>query len=290
MAWHQLELLCSQDKLDHLSDYLMELGAVSITIESPQDEILFEEKLHSRPSWESNKLIALFSEETVMNPVILAINQQFTGIPVMYSTLEDQDWQSKWQQDYQPIKVNDRLWICPSWHTPSDSTAINIFLDPGLAFGTGTHPTTLMCLLWLEKTIQGGESFIDFGCGSGILAITAKKLGCDKVYALDIDEAALKVTHENAVNNQLKEEDIQTLLAPKQSPPACDLLIANILANPLIELAEHIASCVKPAGQIALSGLLDTQAEAVIQAYLPWFSLTERTETEHWVRLCMAKK
>lgn len=290
MTWHQLELICSQDKLDHLSDYLMELGAVSITIESPQREILFEEKLHSRPSWENNKLIALFPEETVIEPVIHAFNQEFIDIPLTHSTLEDQNWQNKWQQDYQPIKVNDRLWICPSWHTPSDPAAINIFLDPGLAFGTGTHPTTLMCLLWLEKTIQGGESFIDFGCGSGILAITAKKLGCNQIYALDIDEIALKVTHENALNNQLKKSDICTLLAPQQSPPACDLLIANILANPLIELAQHIASCVKSTGQIALSGLLDTQAEAVIQAYLPWFTLVERVETEHWVCLCMTKK
>lgn len=290
MAWHQLELICSQDKLDHLSDYLMELGAVSITIESPKQELLFEEKLYSRPSWENNKLIALFSEDTVMTPVIHAINQHFLDVPVSYSTLEDQDWQNKWKQDYQPIEISKRLWICPSWHTPSDPAAINIFLDPGLAFGTGTHPTTLMCLVWLERTIQGGESFIDFGCGSGILAITAKKLGCSEVYALDIDEAALKVTCENAINNQLKKEEIHTLLAPHQSPPPCDLLVANILANPLIELVEHIASCVKPSGQIALSGLLDTQAEAVIEAYLPWFTLVERIETEHWICLCMTKK
>ena len=290
MTWHQLELICSQDKLDTLSDYLEEWGAVSITIESPQQEILFEEKLHSKPSWENNKLIALFSEETVINPIIYAVNQQFPDSHVTHSILEDQDWQNKWQQDYQPIKVSDRLWICSSWHTPSDSTAITIFLDPGLAFGTGTHPTTLMCLLWLEKIIRGGESFIDFGCGSGILAITAKKLGCSHVYALDIDDTALKVTHENAIKNQLKEEEIHTLLAPQQSPPSCDLLIANILANPLIELAQHIASCVKPAGQIALSGLLDTQAKAVIQAYLPWFTLVKRIETEHWTCLCMTKK
>jgi ribosomal protein L11 methyltransferase len=186
--------------------------------------------------------------------------------------------------DFKPMAFGKRLWICPSWHTPPDKDAVNIFLDPGLAFGSGTHPTTALCLEWLEGCPLQDKDLIDYGCGSGILAIAGLKLGAQHAWGVDNDPQALKASQVNAEKNSVKERLITYL--PEQMPDIeADVLVANILANPLIELRDKLAHLVRPGGHIALSGILEEQQEQVMQAYSEHFQMAPATIKEGWVRL-----
>jgi len=293
MNWQQLEIICNKAYAENLSDFLLEAGAVSSTIEAAnQSEILFEfEPGKESGVWHLNKIISLFEESFDCLPVLQEIKKNYTENIIQHmelTILPDQNWHENWMENFEPVQISKKLWICPSWQEPKDSTAINIILDPGMAFGTGTHPTTAMCLRWLEKNIQGGETLIDFGCGSGILAIAAVKLGCKKVIAIDIDPQALVVTKENAEKNHVSPEQLTTLLAPIENIEPTNLVVANILANPLIELAPLIHSMTKENGKIALSGLLKQQASDVKNAYTQWFNIQEFEEVDGWV--CLSSK
>lgn len=285
--WQQLTFTCSEDKAELISDWLEEHGALSVAMENTKQDLLFEEKIGSRPLWQQIKMTALFSEEYICEPVLKELSKTFPEIKNhTLEKLPEQNWMQQWLDQYQPIQISSRLWICPSWQTPPEQEAINIFLDPGMAFGTGTHPTTAMCLRWLDQCGKKGLSLLDYGCGSGILAIAGLKLGCSQAMGIDIDEKALEVTRENAQANQITLDRLHTFL-PTQTPTNIhfDLIIANILANPLIELASVICHYAKSGTKIALSGLLKEQASRVIEAYAPFVNLQIKEQIEDWILL-----
>lgn len=206
-------------------------------------------------------------------------------------TIEDQNWERAWMQDFKPIRCGERLWICPSWTPPPDNKAINLMLDPGLAFGTGTHPTTALCLQWLDANPPTGETVIDYGCGSGILGLAALLLGATKVIGVDIDPQALQATRDNCEKNHIALSQFP-VCQPEQFPQCLDSsvsggkvdgILANILAQPLTELVKTLADLVSPGGWIVLSGILEEQAELIATIYSPWFTLSEPKTLNGWV-------
>lgn len=291
--WQQLQLTCNQHIVDDISDFLTEHDAVSVTWQNADDSILFEPKPDSRPVWEQIKLTALFKSHHDLKKItenLLAYFSENTISHLSISKLKEQDWENVWMEHYKPVQISKRLWICPTWETPPDPEAINILLDPGLAFGTGTHPTTAMCLAWLDEHIQGGETVIDFGCGSGILAIAALKLGCAKAIAIDIDPQALVVTRENAIKNGIEAEKL-IICTPNQIPElTAEIVVANILANPLISLSSQIAELCKLGACLALSGLLAEQADSVEAAYKASFAFNLPIQKKDWVLLSAKKR
>jgi ribosomal protein L11 methyltransferase len=207
--------------------------------------------------------------------------------PYAVSRVEDQDWVRSSQAQFLPTRISEHLWIVPSWHTPPDAGALNITLDPGLAFGTGTHPTTRLCLRWLEAILRGGEAVIDYGCGSGILAIAALKLGAAEAVGIDIDPQALLAARQNAMQNQVA---ARFVAAEEGIEGPADVVVANILANPLIVLAPLIARLTRSGGWLALSGILAGQAAEVNAAYAPWFEMRMAETEDGWVLLTGQKR
>jgi len=279
MPWQQITCHSDAEHYEALETQLFELGAVSVTLQDAQDQPLLEPGPGETPIWQEVVLKALFTEEQD----IIAIQQAFPDNTI--ERIADQNWERAWLDQFQPMQFADNLWICPSEFTPPDPNAVNIFLDPGLAFGTGTHPTTALCLQWLAQEDLSHKTVIDYGCGSGILAIAAAKLGAKKVYCIDNDPQALVATADNAKRNHLDEQCIIPL-APADLPnQRVDLLKANILAKPLIELAPHFAHLLKRHGHIALSGILAEQAPAVRQAYAATFHMDAPVSQGDWYRL-----
>ncbi|TNF65274.1 MAG: 50S ribosomal protein L11 methyltransferase [Gammaproteobacteria bacterium] len=289
MLWKEITFTLKRDDVESYEDALLTLGACSITLKDAEDNPIFEPGVDETPLWDQLQLTALFTEEfdlaLILNqlPEILSISQ----LPVYTTKIyPDEDWERSWMEHFKPIQLGERLWICPSWHETPNPNAVNIILDPGLAFGTGSHPTTELCLRWLDKTITGNETVIDYGCGSGILAIAAIKLGSKKAIGIDIDPQAITASNDNAQRNEINQKQFNFLMADKiTNDVTCDILIANILANPLIQLAPSIAKLVKPKGKIALSGILEEQAQLVIEAYQPYFSFEPIETKEEWVLL-----
>jgi ribosomal protein L11 methyltransferase len=289
--WLQVALLADEARAEPLSEALMDAGAVSVSLEdadagTPDEEPQFGEPGHpAQPLWRHSRVVALFRDEIDLAPALAAAAAQ-VGLdavpPFTVEQIAEQDWVRLTQSQFDPIRIHERLWIVPSWHTAPDPAAINIEMDPGLAFGTGSHPTTRLCLEWVLANIEPGHSVLDYGCGSGILAIAAAKLGAATVHAVDIDERALESARDNAARNRVKIE-----VQHSQTPIArrYDRVVANILTNPLCVLAPAIAACVAPGGRLALSGILAAQAEQVIAAYAPYIALTAGAEHEGWVRL-----
>lgn len=291
MPWIQLKLQTTGDQTEKVEDLLLELGAVSVTLEDSADQPLFEPPPGATPIWNEVTLTGLFDSGSDMELVAAALrNELGTEIPLRIEALEDKDWEREWMKDYKPIPFGKRLWVCPSWLTPPDPNAINMLLDPGLAFGTGTHPTTAMCLQWLDGHDVGGKIAMDFGCGSGILAIAAALLGAEKIYCIDNDPQALLATRENAARNNV--EDKLVVLAPEQLTDdiRVDLMLANILAGPLISLAPKLSAHTHSGGAIVLSGILAEQAAAVSAAYTPWFRMDAPLQTDDWIRLSGIKQ
>lgn len=287
MPWLQLKFDSTPEQVDHVSDLLTELGAAAVTFEDAADQPLFEPYPGETKLWSNTRIIGLFDANVDM-PVIVEQLKQSLGEQapqqVQVNPLEDKDWVRAWMDTFKPIRFGQNLWICPSWHTPDDPNAINVMLDPGLAFGTGTHPTTALCMEWLDANPPVDLNVIDFGCGSGILAIAAALLGAKHVEAVDHDPQAVLATNDNAEKNHVS--DKITALLPRQfeDNPA-DLILANILANPLLELAPRFAELLKPGGQIVLSGILAEQAEQILQCYKEWFELQPPTQQDDWVRI-----
>ncbi|EEF80707.1 ribosomal protein L11 methyltransferase [Methylophaga thiooxydans DMS010] len=266
-----------------MSDALSECGAAAVTFEDDADQPIYEPDVGETPLWTATRLTALFDAETRSEDVTKMLANVMDEVPhFKVEAVEDKDWEREWMANFQPIQFGERLWICPSWHQPPAPEAVNILLDPGLAFGTGTHATTALCLNWLDTADLTGKYVIDYGCGSGILAIAAALLGAEKVIAVDTDPQALEATRANAKRNGV---EIEAYLPGECPDEPCDLLLANILAGPLQTLAPRFANLCKPAADIVLSGILQTQADAVSDSYGAWFAMQAATQKEDWIRL-----
>lgn len=291
MPWIQIRYTTDKQSADLVSDEMSELGAVSVTFLDAHDTPIYEPKPGDFILWDTTIAIGLFDAEIDADAIIEQLKSFPFGNKGQYKVeqLEDKDWIREWMDSFKPIQFGQKLWICPSWCEAPDPEAVNVILDPGLAFGTGTHPTTSLCLKWLDQQISGKELVVDFGCGSGILAVAALKLGADKVIGIDIDPQALQASEANAERNQVTEK-LELYLPENQPEAQADIVVANILAGPLRELAEIITAYVKPGGKLAMSGILESQAESIHQIYSQWFDL-EPTEIEgDWCRVSGTKK
>ena len=291
MAWLQLIIPTNETEADKLSDALMEQGAVSVTLQDMQDQPMLEPAIGTTPMWSQTRAVGLFDSNQNLKQVINNVEQQLRiKIPEWKGEpLEDKDWVRAWMDDFKPMQFGKKLWVVPSTFEPPQADAVNLLLDPGLAFGTGTHPTTSMCLEWLDANPPTGQDIIDFGCGSGILAIAAILLGAQHAEAIDLDPQALLATTDNAVKNAVSHK-IKTYL-PKDFPiQKTPLLLANILASPLIELASYFADLTTSKGQIVLSGILAEQAENVLAAYEASFEIKIWKQQGDWICLAGTRK
>lgn len=288
MSWLQIRIHTHRAQASPIEDALLVAGAVSVTMEDSADQPILEPALGETPLWMETRITGLFAADTdTVQATVVATAALGETLPhYRWEILEDKDWERAWMDNYQPMRFGQRLWICPSWKTPPQPEAITLMLDPGLAFGTGTHPTTAMCLTWLDSCKLTGKTVIDYGCGSGILGIAALLLGAQKVIAVDNDPQALLATRDNAERNGIEAERIETYL-PEALPSniQADVLVANILAGPLAELAETLSTLVADHGPIALSGILDIQAEQLNTHYQQWFAMEPAVNQQEWIRL-----
>ncbi|GAB1459905.1 50S ribosomal protein L11 methyltransferase [Thauera sp.] len=292
--WISVTLQAEADKAEALSDALMEAGALSVSIEDADAGTEAERPQFGEPGhlptalWDHSRVIALFDGTADAGELgaMLAEAARAAGFdavpPFTTETVAEQNWVQLTQSQFDPIRITDRLWIVPSWHAAPDPAAINIELDPGMAFGTGSHPTTRLCLEWLCGVVTPGCSVLDYGCGSGILGIAAAKLGAGEVLGIDIDEKAVEAARDNAARNQAAMR-LQHSAVPVGD--RFDLVVANILTNPLCVLAPAISARVAPGGRVALSGVLETQAEQVIEAWAPHIALHVGAAHDGWIRL-----
>ncbi len=291
MQWLQLIVGSTRDASSAIEDALLELGAVSVTLEDAADQPILEPGVGETPLWDNCTIKALFPDDTDTTQTTVQLEQLISRpLQSSWQQLEDKDWSQEWKKYFSPMKCGERLWICPSWIEPPDANGINLSLDPGLAFGTGSHPTTHLCLRWLDKQDLAGQTVIDYGCGSGILGIAALLLGAEKVIAVDNDPQALLATRDNAERNNIAAERISTYL-PEELPADIvgQTMLANILAAPLIELAPKLTALTASNGLICLSGLLEHQITAVSQPYLGNFAFDDPAIETEWAQLAARK-
>lgn len=297
MSWLQIKTLIRPEQADVFENWLVEAGACAITLTDAEDQPVFEPIRGTTPLWQSTQLTGLYDGKQNAQQMLATMQQLWqlnypeTPMPALQlEILEDKDWIREWMDSFKPMQMGQRLWIVPSWLKPPQPDAVNLILDPGLAFGTGTHPTTRLCLQWLDSLDLEGETLLDFGCGSGILGIAGLLLGAKQAWGTDIDPQALQASQQNAQRNNL-DPALFPVYYPEKCPDiSCDVLVANILAGPLISLAEELASRIKSGGQLALSGILSHQAEEVSRAYNPWFELDKPTQEDDWVRITGIRK
>ncbi len=288
MSWLQLRVKATRSNSDAIEDALLAAGAVSVTLEDNADQPILEPAVGETPLWNNTRVTGLFNAniDTDLTTVI-ATAQYGKSLPsYRWEILEDKDWEREWMSHFEPMKFGQRLWICPSWKQPPEVDAVNLLLDPGLAFGSGTHPTTALCLKWLDGCDLTDKTVVDFGCGSGILGIASLLLGAEKVIAIDNDPQALTATRDNAKRNNIDSQRIITCL-PDQIPAntQADILVANILAGPLLELAPQISQLLQPKGLLVLSGIISSQADNLYQHYQRWFDMEPAVEQDDWIRL-----
>lgn len=297
MPWLSLIVDSDAEHAEALSEALLELGALSVDLldadaDTPDEQAIFGEPGEPPPGvWQHNRVSALFDSDKDVSAILHNASAQIglKLVPVhRIETLDDNDWVRLTQAQFEPISISSRLWIVPTWHTASDPQAINIVLDPGLAFGTGSHPTTRLCLRWLDSNLQGGESVLDYGCGSGILAIAAMKLGAAHATGVDVDFQAVSASRDNALANQVG--NVQFYLPDDAPQSSYDLVIANILTNPLRLLAPLLAKATRSGGQIVLSGILEEQAQEIMSIYQQWFDLGTPIFEDGWSCLSGRKR
>lgn len=291
MAWQNVSFFTDAATAEPLCDALMEIGALSASIEdadagTPDEQPQFGEPGSvNTPGWAHSRVLALFEPDADVAAMLAEASTAagLAAVPAFsVEVLEEQNWVQLTQSQFDPIRVSERLWIVPSWHESPDPAAINLVLDPGMAFGTGSHPTTRLCLEWLEGNVTPGASLLDYGCGSGILAIAAARLGAGEVSGVDIDPLAVEAAKANAERNAVSARfaDSAEALAGEY-----DLVVANILSNPLRVLAPAICAHVRSGGRLALSGILREQADEIIAIYAPWVALRVADVREDWVCL-----
>lgn len=292
MSWLQLCLAITPDQAAKYEQHLLDCGAVSVTFMDAEDQPIFEPELGSTPLWQHTHLLALFDAQIDSEQLLLMLAQEAGETLPAYQLekLEDQDWERSWMDNFHPMRFGQRLWIVPSWCDIPDPEGVNLLLDPGLAFGTGTHPTTALCLEWLDQYMQTDLTVIDFGCGSGILAIAALLLGAKQVLATDIDTQALEASRENARRNQIADDRLALYLPQDMPEIPAQVVLANILAGPLVALAPQLTELTQAQGWLCLSGILEEQAQEVCDAYQAHFELQPVAVKEGWVRIVGRKK
>ncbi|MEJ2795553.1 50S ribosomal protein L11 methyltransferase [Iodobacter sp. LRB] len=295
MPWQELRITTESSQAERFSDALFDLGALSVSVEDAAAGTDAEKPIFGEPGepvdqmWENSVVLALFDEDTDTSLIVTAASNALKIAIPPYDVVrvEEQDWVRLTQSQFNPIPISDRLWITPTWHECPDAGAISIQLDPGLAFGTGSHPTTRLCLKWLDSNLAGGEKLLDYGCGSGILAIAGIKLGAASAAGVDIDPQAMTASRQNAEQNAV---EVAFYLPDAEPADTYDVVIANILTNPLKALAPMLAAKVKINGRIALSGILAEQADDVIAIYSQWFAMNAPQTEDGWVCLSGIRK
>ncbi|MEM9383550.1 MAG: 50S ribosomal protein L11 methyltransferase [Pseudomonadota bacterium] len=293
--WPQIIVIAARDELDALEESLFDFGALSVTAEDAGHEPILEPPLGTTPRWQRTRLRALFERGASLASRAAQLSQCFPHHEFQIDdSLADRDWVREWMEHFKPMRFGDRLWVLPQ-HSPDEAASgsaeqspVIVRLDPGLAFGTGTHPSTASCLRWLDahgSVLRApGSRVLDYGCGSGILSVAAAKLGATRVCAVDLDPQALLATAQNARRNQVLEQ--LAIMAPEPlAASAYDVVLANILAGPLITLASRLATLTRPAGHLKLAGILREQAAAVVDAYRPWFDVSAEAIDEQWARV-----
>jgi ribosomal protein L11 methyltransferase len=294
MAWLELTLTTHPQEIKKLERFLLKSGAVSITLKDAENQPVLEPGPGETPLWDSLKATALFPEGTDLDPILRKLQQQmrWQSLPsYQVEQLADQNWERAWMDQFKPMQFGKRLWICPSEYTPPEPDAINIILDPGLAFGTGTHPTTALCLTEIDSLNCEGLTVIDYGCGSGILGLAAAKLGAKVVHCVDNDPQALTATLDNAEKNSLNKKLIKIYLPEAFKPRVkADVLLANILAKPLMELCPYLCGLVKSGGKIILSGILHEQEADIIKHYEQYCTIVKVTHQEDWCCVMAEKR
>ena len=271
--WQEWVLETHSDRVELLEDWFFSQGALAVSLEDNADEPLLEPGPGETPVWQNVKVTALFAGDVDLEPIRAALPTELLAENSRsdITALPDRAWERVWMDEFSPIQMGPRLWICPSWTEPPDSAAINVYLDPGLAFGTGTHAMTAMCLSALDDAIVGGEQVVDFGCGSGILAIAALRLGAACALGVDNDPQAITATRDNAERNHIKSDSIEVVLPGDTAISAwtnhSDLVVANILAGPLLVLADELMELMKPGSKLMLTGVLSEQAPELIERY-----------------------
>jgi len=299
MSWLELSLTLHATDQQRMETALEDLGALSITLQdadadTPDERAIFEPGVGETPLWATVVLQALFDSQVDRAGLLHALTDlvpELSPEQVTFRDVAEQDWTRAWMDQFQPMRFGRRLWIYP-WNVepPADAAAtVIVRLDPGLAFGTGTHPTTALCLEWLDAADLSGKTLIDFGCGSGVLAIAALKLGCAHVIGIDNDEQALVASRSNAERNGVSTQ-LDLRLPEAVAPMEADVLVANILAGPLHELAPQFAACLRPGGSLVLSGVLEGQQSELLTRYAQWFSDLHVAAREEWLRISAAKK
>ena len=293
--WQELHFTARKDQVEPLEDWLFARGALSVTLEDEADQPLLEPGPGETPLWDAVRLTALFAGSEDLTPLLGEIPSELcTQAPTVAVPVADREWTRVWEDQFHPLQMGERLWICPSWTPPPDPDAINILLDPGLAFGTGTHPTTAMCLRALDADLSPGKRVVDYGCGSGILGIAAARLGAKAVLGVDNDPQAITASRDNAQRNDVPDAAFPVVLPQDDLiaswQASADWVVANILAGPLVALAPALTSLMVPGGRLLLAGLLVDQAEAVIEAYAPGVALSIADQQEEWVLLAGEKR
>ena len=292
MPWVQITLSSSPKNSEFLEDMLLLCGAGAVSMLDGADQPVFEPIKGTTPLWQDTQVMGLFEADTDGDALLDYLGNgwlaAFANTPFpnyKLEILEDKDWERQWMDRFEPLQFGSRLWVCPSWKPVPDPMAVNLMLDPGLAFGTGSHPTTALCLQWIAEQDWQGKTVIDYGCGSGILAIGAMLMGAERVLGVDNDTQALTATKDNAQRNGIAAQAIPVFLPEDTPQEAVDVMLANILAGPLIEMAAHLAELTKVRGLITLSGILEHQADAVVEAYSPWFDMHTVVSKDEWVRI-----
>ena len=292
--WQELHFTARKDQVEPLEDWLSARGALSVTLEDEADQPLLEPGPGETPLWDRVRLTALFTGAEDLTPLLGEIPSELcTQAPTVAVPVADREWTRVWEEQFHPLQMGERLWICPSWAPPPDPDAINILLDPGLAFGTGTHPTTAMCLRALHAGLTPGQRVVDYGCGSGILGIAAARLGATAVLGVDNDPQAITASRDNARRNEVADAAFPVVL-PQDDLVAswqvsANWVVANILVGPLVDLAPALTSLMVPGGRLLLAGLLVDQAHEVIEAYTPGVALSIVDQQEEWVLLAGEK-
>lgn len=288
MAWHQLSVITEENTAPEVADFFSELGAVSVTYMDAEDQPVYEPAIGETKIWRLTQVIALFEleiEPELVKTLLFSKFEQLSEDNWFAEVLQDQVWERAWMEHYHPMKFGDSLWVCPTGQEKSEEGTVCMVLDPGLAFGTGTHPTTALCLEWLATHDLSDKTVIDYGCGSGILAVAAVLLGAKDVIGVDIDPQAIIATQANAEKNGVQNK-IKCYLPEQFTPRQTDIVLANILANPLCEMSESISALLKPEGQLVLSGILNEQADLVLSAYQQYgVQFQPVASQEDWCRL-----